>query len=143
MCYNNSMNNIVNIHTDDFKKYVELQKASVWAIKKLMPRQNNLRINIRLKKMKDWGGCEPLYLERSPKEFHIEIRSTLSLRSSVRVLFHELVHVQQYASNKLRYVNSKSMWLKENHTDTPYADQPWEVEALMLEIILFNIYFDK
>jgi hypothetical protein len=135
------MNN-VTVHTNRYNEYFHLKLAADWAIKKLMPRQTNLFIHIKFVRIKEWGLCEPIFWERNPKEFCIEIKSGLSLKSSTRVLFHELVHVQQYTRNKLRFVNSKTMWLKEDHTDTPYVDQPWEIEASTLEDELFINYFE-
>jgi hypothetical protein len=135
------MNKVI-LHTNSYNKYFHLKLAADWAIKKLMPRQSNLNIHIKFKRIKEWGLCEPIFWERNPKEFNIEIKSGLSLKSSTRVLFHELVHVQQYTRNKLRFVNSKTMWLKEDHTDTPYVDQPWEIEASTLEDELFINYFE-
>jgi hypothetical protein len=136
------MNKVI-IHANSYDKCFHLKLAADWAIKKLMPRQNNLVIHIKFKRMKEWGMCEPIFWERSPKEFYIDIKNDLNIKSSTRVLFHELTHVRQYATNKLRDVNSKTMWLKEDHTDTPYLEQPWEIEASALEDELFNAYFDK
>lgn len=135
--------NTVTLHTNSYDKYFHLKLAADWAIKKLMPRQDNLHIHIKFRRMKEWGMCEPIFWERSPKEFYVDIKSDLTLKSATRVLFHELVHVRQYATNKLRDVKGKTMWLKEDHSDTEYVDQPWEIEASTLEDELFNLYFDK
>ena len=134
--------NTVMVHTNSYNKLFHLKLAADWAIKRLMPRQTNLSIHIKFKRMKEWGMCEPIFWKRNPREFIIHIKGDLNVKSSTRVLFHELAHVRQYASNRLRHVNNKTMWLKEDHSETSYMQQPWEIEANTLEDELYITYFE-
>ena len=116
------------------------RECALFAIKKLMPRKRYLNVHINFKNMSEWGACEMIFIERNPVDFVIEIRSSLSKRNMMQTIFHEMTHVQQMSSNKLRYLNKGTMWCKENHEDTPYSKQPWEIEARKNEKLLYEMF---
>ena len=58
------------------------------------------------------------------------IRS-LSHRSAIKYICHELIHLQQYNSNELLPSGYFPIWNGKAYSikDTPYKDRPWEVDA--------------
>lgn len=87
-----------------------------------------------------YGSCSWMDTNIRPKIFEILIARQLDKQDFIETLCHEIVHLKQYARNQLRetYVKShKIWWYKEDHTDTPYDLQPWEIEAGLLERELY------
>lgn len=78
--------------------------------------------------------CSYLDGPTRPRTFEIEIDKSLSIISMLLCIFHEMVHVKQYAKNEL-YDSSrdckKFKWLNKwyNEDKINYFDQPWEIEA--------------
>lgn len=69
-----------------------------------------------------------------PRVFLIEIDKSLSLLSMLLCIFHEMVHVKQYAKNELydsprneKTFKWQGKWYNEDKLN--YFDQPWEIEA--------------
>ena len=87
----------------------------------------------------DWG-------EARPKFFTVRIDNSLRLRPLLQSLCHELVHVSQYAKNEMREVTIKGEMCTRfkakyyPHEQTPYWEQPWEVEANGLERGMFEMW---
>ena len=65
--------------------------------------------------------------------FLIEINSTVCLAEIAYTVFHEMKHVEQLVSGKLQHTYNKTLWMGEDHTETPYFQCPWEVEAYKFE----------
>lgn len=59
----------------------------------------------------------------------LALDSELSKFRLIEVLAHEMVHVQQVVQWRLRYVGDRTLWCGIDHTDTPYDDRPWEIDA--------------
>jgi hypothetical protein len=82
-----------------------------------------------------------------PREFVIEIDSSLSKRAILRGLAHELTHVKQYARGEMKdYIKmpSKVRWQdyiyevdQDQDGDLDYWTSPWEVEAYGNEKCLY------
>lgn len=92
--------------------------------------------------IKDQGTCCVIDVNKNYKarEFEIELKRHRSLRSTLKTLAHEMVHVKQYAKGELnRDVNT---WFGTyiNTKDTPYHMLPWEAEAWMLDEGLYRMY---
>ena len=77
-----------------------------------------------------------------PKEFIIELDSTVKIRNILITLAHEMVHVKQWAKDEMyEYMNvaglvrfkGEKIHLKE----TDYWDYPWEIEAYGKQLGLF------
>lgn len=137
---------IVNIKggTKTQKKHAE--SIVRFTVKKLMPRMNNLEINLHLKKFtKDndtYGYALPTDDADAdrPREFDLEINTDTRLRRILETVAHEMVHVKQFARGEL-YQSSrtaKHRWMgKWIQKDPDYWDQPWEIEAAGRECGLF------
>jgi hypothetical protein len=62
-------------------------------------------------------------------EVIVTIAKRLSKKEAIQTLFHELVHVKQYADGRLEHGYK---WLGKVYEDD-YSKLPWEVEAFDLE----------
>lgn len=92
--------------------------------------------------IKDYGMIEiQEYIHRKPRFFEITIRKSLSEKSFLCTLAHELVHAQQYAYGKLSEYDF--LWDGVDYTGKSYHEFPWEQEARMLEVILYKLYEEK
>lgn len=67
-------------------------------------------------------------------EVIVTIAKRLSLREMIVTLFHELVHVQQYASGRLEHGDK---WLGKVYK-CAYNELPWEIEAHELESVMME-----
>ena len=72
-------------------------------------------------------------IQETKTRFIMEINTTVGLAEIAYTVFHEMKHVEQLASGKLRYTHDKALWLGEDHTNTAYFDRPWEIEAYKFE----------
>ena len=89
---------------------------------------------------KDHGECEVIEYnsQNKPRGFKIRLRKKKSLKSTIRTVAHELVHVKQFAKGELSEYHDK--WQGVDHSQTDYYNLPWEIEARTLEHILFDKY---
>ena len=67
-------------------------------------------------------------------EVILTIAKRLSLHEMIVTLFHELIHVQQYASGRLQH---GSKWLGKVYK-CAYEELPWEIEAHELESVMME-----
>lgn len=67
-------------------------------------------------------------------EVIVTIAKRLSLHEMIVTLFHELIHVQQYASGRLQH---GSKWLGKVYK-CAYEELPWEIEAHELESVMMK-----
>ena len=77
-----------------------------------------------------------------PKEFIIELDSTVKIRNLLITLAHEMVHVKQWAKNEMyEYMHTLGMVRfkgeKIHLQETEYWDYPWEIEAYGKQLGLF------
>lgn len=102
----------------------------------------HLVIELELKSnFKDHGDCEVLEYnsQRKPRSFKIRLRKKKSYKSLIKTLAHELVHVKQFALGEMSEFHDR--WRDGvDHKDTEYYDLPWEIEARMMEHILYDKY---
>ena len=112
---------------------------------KFLSRMNYVRVNLRIKDLKDdaLGYCLPSddADEFRPREFDIEVHNKLPLRRFLQTVAHEMVHAKQFAkgelyeSTRLGKHKWRGNWLPKANID--YWDQPWEIEAHGREYGLF------
>ena len=99
-------------------------------------------IELELKSyFKDHGDCEIMEYnsQRKPREFKIRLRKKKSYKSLIKTLAHELVHVKQFALGEMSEFHDR--WRDGiDYKDTDYFDLPWEIEARMLEHVLYDKY---
>ena len=80
-----------------------------------------------------------------PREFRIQLEKTLDELALLTTLAHEMVHVWQYASGKLRlYQDGRHRYDgKIYSSNTKYVDRPWESEAYELERVLVEEWLNR
>ena len=86
-----------------------------------------------------WDEWEDL--RKTPRDFHIELDSTINLRDILINLAHEMVHVKQWVKGEMyEYANPNEVrWMKTKYdmNDMDYYDYPWEVDAFGRQLGLF------
>ena len=80
-------------------------------------------------------------LKKTPRDFHIELDSTINLREILINLAHEMVHVKQLVKGEMyEYANPNEVrWMKTKYdmNDMDYYDYPWEIDAFGRQLGLF------
>jgi len=81
-----------------------------------------------------------------PREFEIELDNRMDEKEYLVTLFHELIHVEQRLrqrhQHRVAYLKrGGTVWQGEFYDgDTPYEDQPWEVEAFAKQYTIYEEY---
>ena len=75
-----------------------------------------------------------------PREFEIELHNRMTPENYTKTLLHELWHVHQHVKGLLKDKHNKRLWKGIDHSETDYADQPWERQANTMEEYLFIRY---
>ena len=80
-------------------------------------------------------------LKKTPRDYHIELDSTINLREILINLAHEMVHVKQWVKGEMyEYANPNEVrWMKKKYdmNDMDYYDYPWEIDAFGRQLGLF------
>ena len=137
----------INGSTKKVRKNIEL--ASWYYAEKLMGKRlmAGLEININLKKdLLTEEGHEGTAIWDDdgyrPKEFTINLDTTVNFRNLLINLAHEMVHVKQWAKDEMyEYMNTMGMVRFKGERihleETDYWDYPWEIEAYGRQLGLF------
>jgi hypothetical protein len=110
--------------------------------------KNTLEISITIEKdlykvTSTWGDMFVEDDSRSPKLFDIRLNysGVQSFGQLIKVLCHELIHVAQFATRRLRYLSGPyRVGYGRDHyvsSEIEYDDRPWEIEAYALEDEIF------
>lgn len=132
------------------KAFRRLIESAAWFYaEKLLGKRlmESLEITINLKKnllSKEGNEGSAIWEDDSyrPKEFIIELDSTVKIRNILITLAHEMVHVKQWAKDEMyEYTNMMGMVRfkgEKIHLElTDYWDYPWEIEAYGKQLGLF------
>ena len=126
-----------------------IESAAWFYAEKLMGKRliESLEITINLKKnLLSKEGFEGTAIWEDdgyrPREFTIELDTTVKIRNLLITLAHEMVHVKQWAKNEMyEYMNVAGMVRfkgeKVHMEITDYWDYPWEIEAYGKQLGLF------
>jgi len=93
-----------------------------------------------MKRERALGFCSVTDCDHRPREFLIELETTLDEQTYTTTLLHELWHVYQHVSGSLRDKRGVRYWKNVNASDLSYEDQPWEHEANEMEMKLYKSY---
>lgn len=72
------------------------------------------------------------YYQDSSARYYIIYVGDYTRSKAIDVLSHELIHLGQYQTERLRIINNTNvLWLNEAYdlTKVQYSDRPWEIEA--------------
>ena len=138
--------------TGSTKKNRVLVNSAAWYFaEKLMGKRllDTLEININLKhNMSEKTGCEGTAiwtfwddLKQTPRDFTLELDSSMSIRNILINLAHEMVHVKQCVKGEMYEYSEPNMvrFMKTKYdmSDLDYYDYPWEIEAFGRQLGLF------
>ena len=79
--------------------------------------------------------------EVKPKEFTIEMDSSIGIKTALITLAHEMIHIWQYVTGKMQDgADSTCFWegIPYDLNEVEYEDHPWEIEAFSKEKDLYN-----
>ena len=74
------------------------------------------------------------FCEYDEDEVTITISKRLGVQEIIATLFHEMIHVKQYADGRLQY---DGVWLGKKY-ECAYDQLPWEIEAHEMERIMME-----
>jgi hypothetical protein len=115
-----------------------------WFVSKYLPRYK-LEIEVLhrgLKKEGVVGWCDVAGETYKPREFLIELDTHMDKKNYVRVLLHELYHLQQWVKGELKLKASKKYFKGECMDDLQYWQQSHEIFAYWNEKILYQEYLN-
>ena len=91
-----------------------------------------------------FAGPFDLDTPRLPTTFQVVFNDKyrdIPVREYLITLFHELTHVKQYCSGDLKSRPGYCVWKNEKiDPDTEYWDEPWEREALSIELGAYSLF---
>lgn len=114
-------------------------EAVQWFLNLYLPDSKiNLVLKTQTKKADKWkfGHCDA----RTKNDFIIYLASKGSPLEIFKTVFHELIHLEQYALGQLDL--EQDIWLGQDYENTKYKNQPWEAEAHGLELFLFDYFLE-
>ena len=128
-----------------------VENAAWWYAEKLVGKRllGTLKITINLKRnMSEKEGCEGSAiwdewenLNKTPRDYTIELDSSISIRNILINLAHEMVHVKQWIKGEMYEYETPNMvrFMKKKYdmSDMDYYDYPWEIEAFGRQLGLF------
>lgn len=115
----------------------EVHRAAQWGIRYLDIAISPIPIHIKLcGPSTSFGDCVDL-------DHKIVVR-LFSSDEWVSTLFHELVHARQYLYGDLQLESSHAYWQGKlvERSDFEYPNEPWEIEAGMLETKMSKKFLD-
>ena len=137
----------INGSTKKVRKIVE--QAAWYYAEKLMGKRlmGSLELTVNLKKnllSKEGNEGSAIWDDDGvrPREFTIELDSTVKIRNLLITLAHEMVHIKQWAKDEMyEYTNTMGLVRfkgeKIHLGETDYWDYPWEIEAYGKQLGLF------
>lgn len=129
----------IRVRTTRKHDNIDFVGATRWALSVLLPEQY-VDMVIEVRPYEDCGIC----FKESDREFKIIIQNNQGKKQILYTLFHELVHVKQYVTKELvEYSvagNSIYEWRNKFCLETNWDDMPWEIEAMELEVELYDQY---
>ena len=124
-----------------------IDQSIAFAFQQLMPRMRKpIYINIRpIRKLTQKQGVYGDCMDEDDREFTIRIDVSIPLEEMVSTILHEMVHVQQYVTGRMKQRWSDEIIFNKvvYRSDMLYDDRPWEIEAHSIEKQLAEKYFGQ
>jgi hypothetical protein len=127
--------NYINVIGSTKKKRALAESAVTFCISELMPRMRTLEIEIVIKNLKNEGVAGWCYEGDGNRDFYIDVDKNLDDEELVETVCHEMVHVWQGATRKMKDLPfGRKMYMGKVYDDTTaYDDEPWEIEAYAMQ----------
>lgn len=113
-----------------------------WFISKHFPR-HKLYISVHhrgLLREEVYGWVWASDCDYRPRAFEIELHNRMDPEQYVQTLLHELWHVYQHVKGALKDKYGKRYWRGIDCSSMDYSEQPWEVQAHQMELVLYDEY---
>ena len=123
--------NYINVIGSTKKKRALAESAVTFCISELMPRMRTLEIELIIKNLKNEGKTGWCYEGDNNRDFYIDVEKTLDDEELVETVCHEMVHVWQHATRKMKdMTHGRKMYMGKVYDETTACeDEPWEIEA--------------
>ena len=128
--------NYINVMGSTKKKRALAESAVIFCISELMPRMRTLEIEVNLKNIpEEEGAAGWCYEGESNRDFYIDVDKKLDGEEIVETICHEMVHVWQGATRKMKDLDGfRKMYMGKVYDNTiAYEDEPWEIEAYAMQ----------
>ena len=138
----------INVENGIAKERRLMSDLAYYCVKKLMPRKQNLEIDIiQIKNLQETDGDLASCIDTEDlNTFEIQLDKGMSLRKKLLSVAHEMVHVKQFTRKELEHTTSinRQLWRGKNYnTKNRYYDLPWEIEAYGRELGLFTTWISE
>ena len=127
--------NYINVLGATTKKRDLVESAVIFCISELMPRLRTLEVEVNIKNLKDEGVVGWCYEGENNRDFYIDVDKNLDVEELVETVCHEMVHVWQSATRKMKDLPfGRKMYMGKVYDETTaYDDEPWEIEAYAMQ----------
>ena len=127
--------NYINVIGSTKKKRALAESAVTFCISELMPRMRTLDVELTFKNIKTERIVGWCYEGDGNRDFYIDVEKTLDDEEMVETVCHEMVHVWQGATRKMKDLTfGRKMYMGKVYDDTTaYEDEPWEIEAYEMQ----------
>ena len=137
--------NYINVIGSTKKKRALAESAVTFCISELMPRMRTLEIEVNIKNLKSEGVVGWCYEGDGNRDFYIDVDKNLDDEELVETVCHEMVHVWQGATRKMKDLPfGRKMYMGKVYDDTTvYDDEPWQIEAYAMQGDLLEKFKEK
>jgi hypothetical protein len=118
-----------------------IKKSILFAIDELLPHKRKLNLIVKrkanlLEEHQAYGLC---YSTDDPHYYFIDLYKDQDTSDMLKTVFHEMVHVKQYAKKELVYKTNYNLWKGQKYNDIENEwNRPWEIEARKYEKLIYN-----
>jgi hypothetical protein len=118
-----------------------IKKSILFAIDELLPHKRKLNLIVKRKAnlLEEHGAFGLCYSTDDPHYYYIDLYKDQDNSDLLKTLFHEMIHVKQYAKKELVYKTNHNIWKGKRYEDSDSDwNRPWEREARKYEKLIYN-----